>query len=176
MGFIFIGISLILFFFVFKQELSGGTGSGILSLSGIVKLKIFKYGLNQALVMAVIKVESGGNSKAINLDDPSFGLMQITPILAQTYGYITNYKNPTQNDIAVMMNVNNNSEIGCRFLSYLIKKYPKETAIQMYNLGETAYLAGKRSSEYLRKVIHWEDTYRSTWGSPSWADQEFDIY
>lgn len=40
---------------------------------------------------------------------------------------------------------------GTKFLGYLIKKYPLDDAIQMYNLGETKFRKGLRSQEYLKK-------------------------
>jgi hypothetical protein len=121
-------------------------------------------------------VESNGNTKAFNAAGPSYGLMQITPILAQTYGLIADAKNVTQNDIGLMMDVSNNSEVGCHFIYYLIHKYPKNTAIQMYNLGEAGYNSGKRVETYLQKVLSWDAIYHLPWGSAARADRKLYVY
>jgi len=178
MGFIFIGLAAVLFFFMFKQQLSGGvSGEGKApSLNDLNEEKINKYGLDRNFVRAIIKVESNGNTKAFNPSGPSYGLMQITPILAQTYGLISDAKNVTQNDIALMYDVSYNSEVGCRFISYLTKKYPKETAIQMYNLGEAGYNSGKRATTYLGKVLEWDRIYHLPWGSAERADRKLYVY
>lgn len=188
MGFIFIGLAAILFFVALKGKLSGlglsslGIGgAGVdgeetTSLNDINKAAIYKYGLDRNFVRAIIKVESNGNTRAFNPRGPSYGLMQITPILAQDYGLIKDAKNVTQNDIALMMDVGNNSEIGCWFIRYLIHKYPKNTAIQMYNLGETGYNSGKRAESYLQKVLYWDGVYHLPWGSAERADRKLHIY
>lgn len=179
MGFIFVGIAAILFFFLFKEKLSGAvstTGTKTISLNDLNEAKINKYDLDRNFVRAIIKVESNGNTKAFNPAGPSYGLMQITPILAQTYGLISDYRNVTQNDIALMYDVSSNSEVGCRFIRYLIDKYPKNTAIQMYNLGEAGYNSGKRAENYLQKVLNWDAIYHLPWGSAERAYRKLHVY
>ena len=178
MGFVFLGIAAILFFFMFKGQLSGGTTADVKapSLNDLNEEKIHKYGLDRNFVRAIIKVESNGNTKAFNPAGPSYGLMQITPILAQTYGLIANYKAVTQNDIALMMDVSNNSEVGCWFIAYLIKKYHKNIAIQMYNLGESGYNSGKRATTYLGKVLEWDRIYHLPWGSAERANRKLYVF
>jgi soluble lytic murein transglycosylase-like protein len=179
MGFIFIGLAAILFFFMLKGQLSGQTtketsaGSGKMAVKDYFYAAISKYAPGRRkLIEAICKVESNGKAKAYNQDGPSYGLMQITPILAQTYGLIKDYKNVTENDIKLMMNVSNNSEIGCRFFYYLHKKYPRDVAIQMYNLGESGYNAGKRAPEYLKKVLEWFAVYSIPWSDPARAGRK----
>jgi len=50
-----------------------------------------------------------------------------------------------------------NARAGVRYLKYLFRKWQgklgNEAAIQMYNLGETRYLAGSRASRYATKVM-----------------------
>jgi soluble lytic murein transglycosylase-like protein len=165
MGFIIIGTAIVLFFFIFRQQLSGGFFPGKpITLTDFVGQTISRYGLDRSLVKAIIKVESNGNTKAFNPAGPSYGLMQITPILAQTYGLIKDAKNVTENDISLMMDVANNAELGCRFLSYLLKRYSRSVAIQMYNVGEAGYNGGKRVQSYLDKVLYWYELYRASGG------------
>lgn len=164
LGLVLIGTAFILFFFLFKGSASGtskGTTIVSSSLSEMKKTIISKYALDENLVEAIIKVESDGNVQAINPDGPSYGLMQITPILAQDYGLIRDYKNVTLDDKAKMLDPSNNLNVGCWFLNYLLRKYPRDIAIQMYNVGETGYNNGSRVSYYLNKVIYWMEIYAS---------------
>ncbi|MBA7497086.1 hypothetical protein ES702_07695 [subsurface metagenome] len=108
--------------------------------------------LEPALVKAVVKVESNFNPRAKNPSDPSYGLMQITPMLAQDYGFVKDYKNPTRSEIEMIYNVENNLYMGCKFLSRLMKTYSFNQAVQMYNVGEYGYNSGRRNSDYLSKV------------------------
>ena len=78
------------------------------------------WGLEKALVKAVAKVESNFNPKAKNPQDPSFGLMQITPGLAYDYGgIIRNWKNPSESEIEMLMDIDNNLTVACWFLNHL---------------------------------------------------------
>lgn len=185
MGFLFIGAAILLFFYFVKGNLQGitfGTSAGDEptstqpSLNELNKEKIYKYGLDRNFVRAIIKVESDGNTKAFNPAGPSYGLMQITPILAATYGYVKDYLNPTEAEIKLMFDVSINSEIGCRYIRYLIDRYPKDVAIQMYNLGESGYKSGKRNLPYLEKVLYWDYVYHLPWGSAERADRKLHVY
>ena len=118
------------------------------------------YSIEYALVKAVAKVESNLNQDAKNPSDPSYGLMQITPILAQDYGYVKDWKNPTPAEIAALMNVNNNLDIGCHYLSDLLEDFLFEEAVQMYNVGRSGYLNGKRNYDYLDKVRKYYEIYQ----------------
>lgn len=111
-----------------------------------------KYKVDPNLIHAHIQVESSGDPNAINPSDPSYGLMGITPILAKTYGYISDWRNVTASDIETIKNPVNNIAIGTRFLSELHSKYPFDIATQMYNCGEQGYKNGIRVPEYLAKV------------------------
>lgn len=111
------------------------------------------YGLDPNLIKAIIKTESNFNAQAINPNDPSWGLCQITPGLAQDFGLVENAQNLTQEDIEAIMNPENNIEVCCWFISSLENKgYPFDEYIQMYNVGESGFLHGKRNLKYLKKV------------------------
>jgi soluble lytic murein transglycosylase-like protein len=147
-GLILIGTALVLFFFMFQGKLFGSS-----KITSLKKTIVSEYDLNGNLVEAIIKVESSGNPEAVNPDGPSYGLMQITPALAQDYGLIKDYRMVNPNDIVNMMNPENNLRVGCWFLSRLLKKYSRDVAIQMYNVGETGYNNGARAGYYLSKVL-----------------------
>lgn len=122
-----------------------------------------KWGLEVALVKAVAKVESNFNPIAKNPSDPSYGLMQITPILAHDYGLIRDHKNPSRLEIKKIYNIDNNLSIACDFMSRLHSKYSFDEAVQMYNVGESGYkFNGARNSSYLEKVRYHYGIYSRT--------------
>lgn len=138
--------------FLFSQRVSAfqiGETSQILAK---ITLKAESWGVEPALVKAIVKVESNFNPKAKNPLDPSYGLMQITPILAQDYGRVKDWRNPTNAEINMLYEPDWNLDIGCQFLSKLTKKYTFDQAIQMYNVGEYGYNSGVRNFDYLSKV------------------------
>jgi len=117
-----------------------------------------QWGLEVALVKAVAKVESNFNPKAKNPLDPSYGLMQITPILAYDYGLIKNYKNPSQTEIDWMMDINNNLTVACDFMNRL-NKYSFQQKVMSYNVGEQGYKNGYRNWDYLDKIKGYYEKY-----------------
>jgi len=114
--------------------------------------KATAYGIEPAIVKAIVKVESNFDPRARNPADPSYGLMQITPALAYDYKLITDYKNPTSYQIELIYDIHNNLDVGCWFLSRLLGKYSFDQAIQSYNVGERGYYLGRRNPDYLKKV------------------------
>lgn len=134
------------------------TASGIQEL---IRANAVKYQVDPALFKAVVMVESSFNPYAVNPNDPSYGLCQLTPILAATYGFVRDWKNPTEAEISFIMRPDVNCQIGARFLGYLVNKYGVEIGVQMYNCGETGYKTnGVRVPEYLAKVMRWYDEFR----------------
>lgn len=144
----FVGIAV----FLFTQRVSafqiGATSQILTQITSRAK----SWGVEPALVKAIVKVESNFNPKAKNPADPSYGLMQITPILAQDYGRVKDWRNPTQAEINMLYEPAWNLDIGCQFLYRLRKNYSFDQAIQMYNVGEYGYISGVRNSDYLQKV------------------------
>lgn len=119
------------------------------------------FGVDPALVKAVIRVESNFNPKAVNPSDPSYGLMQITPMLAQDFGFVKDYKNTTQAEILKIMEIDTNIYIGTRQLSSLLGRHTFNEAVQMYNVGERGYLElGRRASSYLSSVSGYYNEYK----------------
>ena len=107
-----------------------------------------------ALVKAIIKTESNWDIFAENPSDPSYGLMQIMPSVAYDAGIITDHENITELDKVKIKNPYNNIYAGTKLLSRLLSKYPINTAIQMYNVGERGFNSlGYRNQNYLNKVL-----------------------
>ena len=133
------------------------------TVSEIVSRFSRRFGVEEALIHAHIQVESSGNPNATNPSDPSYGLMGVTPRLAQDYGFVSDWRNVTAAEIAKLKDPAINIEIGSRFLSYLHRKYPFDVATQMYNCGEHGYNTnGVRVPEYLSRVRRWYDEFRTT--------------
>lgn len=98
-----------------------------------------KNGLDPSLVKGIIQTESSWNPDATS-NAGAQGLMQLMP---QYFGGTDiNLYDPEKN-----------IQTGTAFLASLLKKYPLDTAIQMYNVGEQGYLNGARASDYLNKVL-----------------------
>lgn len=116
-----------------------------------------RYGVDVALVKAVIHAESHFNPEATSRKGAS-GLMQLMPQTAAKYG-IRDLYNPKQN-----------IEAGVRHLRYLLMKYRNnlQHAIAAYNAGETAVkkYAGippyPETQKYVSKVLQYHGFY-STW-------------
>jgi soluble lytic murein transglycosylase-like protein len=131
------------------------------ALENLIQLNSKKYVVPVALIKAIIKTESSWKVYAINPSDPSYGLMQIQPSVAQDYGIVKDYKNPTAAEINAIYIPANNVGAGCKLLGHLLSKYDRATSVQMYNVGETGYKKGYRNLSYLNKVI---DAFKSYGG------------
>lgn len=153
MHYAILGVGAIILLFVMSKQIQA---ESFIPISEIER-KIFLYakanGIEPAIVMAVVRTESNFNPNAKNPSDPSFGLMQITDELAYDYGLISSWVGfPDSSEIILMMNIDNNLDVGCGFLSSLLSKYSFDQAIQSYNVGERGYFLGRRNPDYLKKV------------------------
>jgi soluble lytic murein transglycosylase-like protein len=119
-----------------------------------------KYGVEAALIKAIIRQESNFDPNAENPNDPSYGLMQVGLMVAQDFGLVKDYRNPQGYEIALLLDPQTNIDAGTRQLSYLLSKYPFDVAIQMYNVGEKGYNSGYRSSQYLLNVRGYYAEYK----------------
>lgn len=131
------------------------------SLDSMISYAANKYNVDAALVRAVAMTESSLDPNAVNPSDPSYGLMQIQPILAEDFGIVKDYHNATEAEIAMIRDPLTNLRIGAWHLSRLLAKYPFDSAIQMYNVGERGFNEGRRAPEYLAKVKRYYDAYRN---------------
>ena len=111
-----------------------------------------KYGVDWKLVKAVAMTESSLDPNSKNPNDPSWGLMGITPAVAEDFGIVKDYHNPTDAEIAMIREPQTNLNIGAWLLAKLLKRFPWDAAIQAYNEGPANYDAGRRVPEYLAKV------------------------
>ena len=131
------------------------------SIDAIIAENAKRYSVDPALIRAFIKVESDFNPNAVNPSDPSYGLMQITPMLAEDYGIVRDYHNPTEAEIAMIKVPSTNVRIGTWQISRLLSDYIFEIAVQMYNVGITGYKKGVRASDYLAKITRYYNEYKS---------------
>lgn len=143
------------------SEVRSSVSSTTETIDTIIGSASRRWGVEAALIRAVIKVESDFNPNAVNPNDPSYGLMQITPILAEDFGYVKDWRNATEAEIAMIRLPATNVQIGTRFLAKLLSKYSQGIAIQMYNLGESGYNSGHRAADYLAKVTRYYNEYKS---------------
>ena len=132
------------------------------SVEDLIFRASLRWGVEAALIKAHIQVESSFNPNATNSADPSYGLMGITPICAQDFGYVVDWRNPTKDEIAALYDPKINIEIGTRFLKKLHDKYEFDVATQMYNCGEYNYNNKHvRVPEYLSKIKGYYDEFRT---------------
>lgn len=123
------------------------------TIDGLISYVAAKYKVSASLVKAVAMTESSLNPNATNPSDPSYGLMAIQPILAEDFGTVKEWQHPTEAELSMLMDPLTNLSIGAWQLHRLTSKYPLDTAIQMYNVGETGYnVKGYRNSKYLATV------------------------
>lgn len=96
-----------------------------------IEINANNYGIEKALIYAIIKNESGFNQNAISVSNAK-GLMQIMDTTAQE---VAN-KNNIELDNANIFEPGINIKIGVIYISELIDKYKKiELALAAYNAG-----------------------------------------
>lgn len=115
------------------------------------------YGLDSALLHAVISVESSYQSNAVSKKGAA-GLMQLMPVLARHYG-VADPLDPVQN-----------LHGGAKHLRHLLKAYKNDVSLALaaYNSGETAVARhGKRippfreTTSYVPRVLGFYRKYRA---------------
>lgn len=118
----------------------GQAGASAPSYTSIINRAASRYGVEAALIRAVIKVESNFKPDAVSRAG-SIGLMQLLPATAADYGVKSR---DALFDPAV------NVDIGTRHLKRLLKKYKNiNRALTAYNAGEGAEVDFRRSGIYL---------------------------
>ncbi len=91
-----------------------------------IDLAARRFGINQALIHAVIHAESGYNPNAVSAAG-AVGMMQLMPDTARHYG-VKDRHDPVQNILG-----------GSHYLSYLLQRYGDlKLSLAAYNAGETA--------------------------------------
>jgi soluble lytic murein transglycosylase-like protein len=125
--------------------------------SPLIKQLAAQYGVDEALVKAVVHAESYFDPNATSNKGAS-GLMQLMPNTAALYG-ISDLYNPSKN-----------IEAGVRHLRYLLDKYQYSLpfAIAAYNAGEKAVSKYKgippysETKKYVKRVLKFH-SYYSRW-------------
>lgn len=127
------------------QALPAGNGPVDAAIRGAAR----KFGVDEALIRAVIHVESGFNPKAVSPKGAT-GLMQLMPGTAQRFG-VANARDPSQNIHG-----------GTNYLRVLLDLFNGDLrlALAAYNAGEGAVLKYNRrippyaeTQDYVRLVI-----------------------
>ena len=92
---------------------------------GLISKTASRFGIDKALVKAMVQIESGYNPNAVSKKG-AFGLMQLMPATARRYGVI-NLRSPTDN-----------LQGGVRYLKDLLQMFDQDTklALAAYNAGE----------------------------------------
>ncbi len=132
-----------------------GRGGKRARLDSIISAKSRKYGVDPALVAALIKAESDFNTRARS-GAGARGLMQLMPETAREMG-VSDTTDPEEN-----------IEGGVRYLARLLKTFgPKmELAIAAYNAGEKAVLRYgavppfEETKKYVKKVLQYYRGYK----------------
>ena len=115
------------------------------------------YGIESALLHAVISVESGYNPAAVS-PKGARGLMQLMPKTASRYG-VTNSLDPAQN-----------VDGGARYLRDLLKQFNSELPLVLaaYNAGENAVVRYgnqippfRETVAYVPKVLGYYESYQA---------------
>ena len=99
----------------------------------IVSVYSEKYNVEENLVFALIKAESNFNSEAVSHRD-AIGVMQIMEETAKDVANKNSIKIENENIKQELLKIDNNINIGTKYLSTLLEKYKnKEIAVAAYN-------------------------------------------
>lgn len=127
------------------------------SYNQLIKGIARKYGVDSALLHAVITVESKYNPKAVS-NKGAVGLMQLMPKIASQYG-IDNLYDPAQN-----------VQGGAQYLRYLLNKFNGDVSLALaaYNAGEIAVARNgnrippyRETRDYVPRVLHFYRKYQA---------------
>lgn len=106
------------------------------------------------VISAIIKVESKGNTKAVNKNGSCVGLLQITPICLKECNTILKSKNSSKR---FKLSDRYNREKSEEMFSLIQEKYNPsddiETAIRLWNGGIGGIKNKKKTNSYLKKVM-----------------------
>lgn len=101
---------------------------------GFVSKYSSKYGIDESMVFAIIRAESGFDVTAVSRSG-AMGLMQIMP---ETGAYISRSLGRVEFASSDLFDAETNIEFGCFYLDYLSNKFDSHDKILCaYNLGET---------------------------------------
>jgi soluble lytic murein transglycosylase-like protein len=122
---------------------------------GLIRQAAAAYGVEYALVKAIVKAESGFNHRAVSPKGAQ-GLMQLMPATAKRRGVKDSF------------NPRDNIEGGVRHLKWLLDRYGGNVdfAVAAYNAGEGRVEAAggipniAETQEYVRRVRRYRENYK----------------
>jgi soluble lytic murein transglycosylase-like protein len=142
---------------VHTPALEGAVDPGLQRPYGVVVAKVAKqYGIEAALLHAVISVESGYNARAVSKRGAA-GLMQLMPGTAKRYG------------VADVFDPADNVRAGAQYLNDLLKLFGNDLRLTLaaYNAGEAAVIKyGRRippyreTAAYVPRVVDFYEKFR----------------
>lgn len=101
----------------------------------IVEIYAEQYSIDENLIFSVIKVESNFEIEAVS-NKGAMGLMQLMEETAKDVANKSNIDIDNNNMEQDLLNVDNNINIGTKYLSTLLEQYGnKEVALAAYNAG-----------------------------------------
>jgi len=127
-------------------NVSGNVPSAVLQWTSLAQQYANYYSiLDPEEILAIIWQESSGKADAVNPNDPSYGLMQVTALVAHAYG---GYDSA---DTSWHTYPEKNIKAGAGFLAYLKNKYSSDYPnwVAAYNEGETNLLRGGLDQGYV---------------------------
>ena len=150
--------------------------------SDIISVYAEEYDVEENLIYAVIKAESNFDSRAVSNKD-AIGLMQIVEDTAIDVAKKNNIDIDTENIEEEILDVDNNINIGTKYLSTLLTQYGNiEVALAAYNAGigtvnnwiekqiiqadgsDIENIPYKETNNYVRKILRDYRIYNQLYG------------
>ena len=150
--------------------------------SEIISVYAEEYDVEENLIYAVIKAESNFDSNAVSNRD-AIGLMQIVEETAIDVAKKNNIDIDTDNIEEEILDIDNNINIGTKYLSTLLKQYGNiEVALAAYNAGigtvnnwiekqiiqadgsDIENIPYKETNNYVRKILRDYRIYNELYG------------
>lgn len=141
-----------------------------------------EYSVEENLIYAVIKAESNFESEAVS-NKSAIGIMQIVEDTAIDVARKNNIDIDTENIKEELLDIENNINIGTKYLSTLLNQYGNiEVALAAYNAGigtvnnwiekqiikadgsDIENIPYKETNNYVRKILRDYDIYNKVWG------------
>lgn len=127
------------------------------SMREIINATCAKYGMEEALIMAVVRAESNFNPRAVS-SKGARGLMQLMPATARDLGVSDSF-DPAEN-----------IDGGVRYLKWLLRVFNNDTklALAAYNAGPTNVRRHKgippfrETKRYVKRVLRFYDNYSAS--------------
>ena len=150
--------------------------------SDIISVYAEEYDVEENLIYAVIKAESNFDSRAVSNKD-AIGLMQIVEDTAIDVAKKNNIDIDTENIEEEILDIDNNINIGTKYLSTLLTQYGNiEVALAAYNAGigtvnnwiekqiiqadgsDIENIPYKETNNYVRKILRDYHIYNDLYG------------